>query len=202
LYIAGPQTGTVANQSVQTSVATSPFDPKATLDWNRIPYEVHLDDDMLPKMLHHFHQILPEYPYSNLPPNEHIKMAYHITINRLTRLQLRGESSVSRAADQLVSLVESTYEGLTGNKVKSGGELASQYQAVITDYVIHRDSEREEVLVLWENKAPAVFQHHVDSLRSELQSSPVIKFNLNEVKWRGWQAILAKVRLPRSYTHR
>lgn len=178
------------SQSVY-STSTGSFDPGAALDWNRIPYRVY-HCDLRPMMLQHFQELLSDNPAAKLPVSEKTKAAYLTMKSVFDQHEISDEPSVSVATSHLHPIVQLAYEDLTGSKIKSRAKVSSELRAVITDYVLHDDSDAEEVVLLWENKSPTVFDIKTENLQEALKRGPVT-YNLNQTTWEGWQAILAKV---------
>jgi hypothetical protein len=178
------------------SASTSRFDPGAALDWNRIPYRVYHNNDLRSNMRKHLEQLLSDNPAAAQPVSEAIKANFQTNIEDLKDDKIYNESSVSTATSRLLSIMKRAYEGLTGSKIESQTELPSERSTVITEFVIFlSDSEKENVQLLWENKAPRVFDVHITQLQEQLERGP-IEYNLQQTTWENWQAILAKVGFP------
>lgn len=174
------------------SVDTPYFDPGVELDLHRIPYRVHLRD-MVPKMLDHLREMLLQNPNAALPIASRTRSAYETAKGMFNEISINNKSSVFGATQYMVPLVIWPYAELTGSRITATG-VPTGFQTVMADYAFLRATENEEILLLWENKAPLDFSFHTKSLLSTLTEGP-FSYDLNLTGWEGWEAILAKVSL-------
>jgi len=106
--------------------------------------------------------------------------------------EFSSEGTVDVYASSLCKMITAFYCDLTGGVVDRSGQVPAKRRIVITDKVLKIE---EQIRLLWEDKAPYVFDHHLMDLRNALAQSPKepISFPWKQLSWKGWHAILAKV---------
>jgi hypothetical protein len=110
-------------------------------------------------------------------------------------LEFNSQYGASVIAEHVSEMVKRLYYALSGTNVAFDPQVPTKYGEVITDRV-YRD--QHEIKVLWDDKAPAVFDRFIEPLQEQItthESVPGLWSEPSSVTFDGYEAILSKVRV-------
>lgn len=191
---------------------------------DRLPSRVHLVNDLPFKMQTHLRGLLDHEFYASRAVQKHCTddsyserdvkklrtspgAAFHHFKSRCetSDFPLTGGAGADMVATHLSDLVRDVCNGLTGGRPLVCHSACTKREVLSTDIVYNRlydDCERygkDWIDILWENKSPKAFNHFVGHLMDQLGAHGPSGFNpfpeLSPIKYDGYQAILAKVRV-------
>ncbi|KAG8859816.1 hypothetical protein FRC20_011785 [Serendipita sp. 405] len=163
---------------------THAFEPDL-LNPSRIPLRVDAHD-FRPCISDHFKEILFQTPAAKSQIRSVAKSDFLTLARRCGKHKLGTEASVRELSREISGVVDSIYFDLTQKSLETSTEPSEEGKQVRTDRVY---SCLDKVLLLWDEKSPAAFNHHVSSLQVHLP----LKFNIFQGRWENEEAILAKI---------
>jgi hypothetical protein len=184
-----------SKSSLASTDGMSPFDPGVHLQWSRIPVGVLEVANLATKMRFHLERILQK----NFNARVALPAQNMTGVGAFRGMQIspcvkefRNEGSVHSYASILCHTIIGLYRDLTGQQVYVSARVPANGRAVVTDKTIEL---KNQIRLLWEDKAPYIFDRHLAHLRTSLAQSPnePISFPWIRFSWEGWQAILGKV---------
>jgi hypothetical protein len=138
---------------------------------NRHPSGIRLVNG-LPSMMHgHLDQILDNHFSSEAAGTQFTAFDATFTprselaqlrIRCKRKLEFNYENGVGVIAERVSDMVRQVYYALTGTSLEFDGQEPTKYGEVITGHV-YRD--HDEIKILWEDKAPAVFNKFIERLQ-------------------------------------
>lgn len=109
-------------------------------------------------------------------------------------LEFDYEPGAGVIAEHVSEMVKHVYFALTGQNVAFNAQERTTYGQVVTD---HAYRDQGEIKVLWEDKAPAVFNGFIEPLQEQITAHELVPglSSRPSVTYGGYEAILGKVRV-------